>query len=175
MGYLFQVPTESNNYQGLGVYRPDFFQGWTFGRILCAPTAWGGGSEIDGGCNWSSAMPPLETPPELLGRVEIRVASVSRDDSQLAVQLKIMNNTTYDFKDVKLEKIFLQTLMGSGSGDYPGKHIDVGAMARGTSTTVTLNLDVPTSVQSFLLSEEADLQYHGGKLHKLPFEQLITP
>jgi hypothetical protein len=173
MAHLFQVATESNGYKGLGVYRPDFFEGWKFGRVSCQPSIIKG-TDGEGGCDWSAAVPPLEVAPPLAA-VGIRVAGVSRSDSQVAVQLTITNNGTLDFKDVKLERIFLRTLTGSGSGDYRGKHIDAGALPPGKSITITLNLNVPASVQSFLLSEEADLQYDGGKLHKLPFEQLITP
>jgi len=93
------------------------------------------------------------------------------------VPLTIVNSGREQVKGVQLTNVALRTLAGSGqatieAGTLP---VQIGDLAPGASKTITLRLNVPTTVQRLSITQEGHLSDAGGAVQKYSMAQAIIP
>lgn len=161
---LYQPPQEAimtnlftpRSQGGLGIYRPEFFEGWPFPKVQCYTSDVTG---ADQGCPWSSGSPSPEALPDPVTSVAIHVGQATRTGSTITVPLIISNNGTLATKAAEISAVSLRTLVGSGDAMVvdPLVPIKVGALAPGSSSTIELQLLVPEGITKLRITEEGSL------------------
>ena len=151
---------------GLGVYRPAFFNSWPFPRVTCG-LSYGdrNGYSYSGGCNWSAAAPAPEhlEPRRLpLTSVTIRAIQTSRQQprqAQVDVILTVHNNGTTTAQSVTINSIQLRTLIGVGQATVvsPALPITLSNLRPGDTVSVPVRLNVPTGVMRLSLTQEGTI------------------
>ncbi len=170
LGMLFQPISK----EGLGVYRPAFFEDWPFPRFTCTPS---GGNGSPGGCNWNSGAPPLEAVLNPLTKVSIAVSGTTRTGTQVKLQLTIHNSGTQTISSVNLSNIMLRTLAGLGEANLvePAMPLPLGQIDPGKFATIGLTLDVPLSVSKLQLTESGTAGSGETDPYRFSLGQVIFP
>ena len=170
LGTLFTPVSDG----GLGVYRPEFYEGWPFPRVTCTQS---GGNGTPGGCNWNAGAPSLETLPEPLTKVSIAVAGVSQNGTRLDIQLTIHNSGTKDITLLQISKIALRTLAGVGEARLvePALPIHIGKLTPGGLGMIALTLEVPPSVNKLVLSENGTANTGEASSYRFSLGQVVFP
>ena len=153
---------------GLGVYRPEFYEGWPFPQVQCYT------SSIDGpdqGCPWSDGAPSPEARPAPVTSVVIRAGQASRLGTIVNVPLRITNNGTVPTKGTEISTVSLRALGGSGQAVLIGPvlPIKIGGLAPGASFSVVLQLGIPPGVTKLTITEEGSID--SGRPQPLRFSQ----
>jgi hypothetical protein len=153
---------------GKGVYRPAFFEGWPFPRVICDQSE-------ESGCNWSAAAPHPNTLPAPLTSISIRPGRMTRDGNRLRVPLAIHNSGTIDFASVEIREIAL----GVGPEDAallgPSLPIYIGKLTPGTFGTITLTLEVSDTLDQLELTEVGTVDTGESSPHHFRLSQVIFP
>ncbi|HYI94139.1 MAG TPA: hypothetical protein VEX68_11385, partial [Bryobacteraceae bacterium] len=155
------------DHDGLGVYRPAFFNSWPFPRVQCNPSYGNqsnGGTWV-GGCNWSAAAPAPEhlEPRRLpLTSVTVRTVQTSREQPrqpQVDVILTVHNNGTTTAQSVTINSLQLRTLNGVGQATVvnPALPITLSNLRPGDTASVPVRLNVPTGVMRLSLTQEGTI------------------
>ncbi len=112
-------------------------------------------------------------PPSLAGRI----TSVSQSGTTVTAALKLTNTGFTRAHAVNLNAITLQTLSGSGTVTLSSPTLPAaeGPLGIGASTTVTLTLDVPTTVTQFSITERGKLKDSAGDSYSFSLSQTVTP
>jgi hypothetical protein len=167
---------QSSGGNGLGVYRPAFFEGWAFPRVTCEPNL-----DVDGdfgfGCDFGAAAPLPEALPAPVTSVSIKTAGISRNGTQVDLWLKITNNGTTESTSTEIGDITLRTLAGAGEATLvePGLPIHIGKLLPGSFTRVALTLNVPHSVNKLELTETGTVDSGESAPHQFSLGQVIRP
>jgi hypothetical protein len=149
---------------GLGVYRPDFFNSWPFPRVQCDP-AFGnrsGDHTWVGGCFWSAAAPKPEQGGSSITDVTMRAVVSSQEkprQPQVNVMVIIHNNGTLPAESITIDSITLRTLAGVGQATLvsPELPIRLSKLLPGESTSVLLKFNIPAGVLRLSLTEQGTL------------------
>ncbi len=158
---------------GLGVYLPEFFEGWPFPRVTCT-------ASLAGGCNWSSAAPAPEAVPGQLTSVSI-ATGVSTNKSvvegQIEIPLNLHNNGTTEIKSIQINNLSLRTLAGNGQAVLldPAIPVQIGGIKPGTFNTVNLRITVPSGVKKLVIAGEGSADSGGSSPYRFTFGQVVFP
>jgi hypothetical protein len=135
------------------------------------------GYSYPGGCYWSAAAPSLEALPEPLTKISIAVARVSRTGTRLDLQLAIHNSGTKDITSVEISELALRTLAGAHDATLvePALPIHIDKLTPGTSSMITLTLDVPQSLNKLELTESGTAETGESSAYKFSLGQVIFP
>jgi hypothetical protein len=174
LGYLF-TPL-SGNPAGLGVYPPEFFEGWSFPRVTCGYSDDGTGNPGPG-CNWASATAPPTNLPGLSIGLSIQAGSVARSGTQLGIPLTITNKSSLSTNSVQITHLGVRTVPGSDEIrlESPSLPREIGVLAPGATTTITVHLNVPSEVKKISLTENGTVQIGNLVPYKFSFGQVIFP
>lgn len=157
--HLFKSPQDG----GLGVYPPEFFNGWAFGHITCSPSDIDTTNPYGGnwGCPWGSGTVGEGAPP--VTRLTATLMTNVRDGPQLRVRLLLLNNGNVGLQNVTVDKIDVRVLAGSGEASLASSiPIAAGDLAAGAGTTIEFDLNVPTTVKKLSLIESGGIQSGAG-------------
>ncbi len=177
LAYLFTSMPD-----GLGVYRPAFFEGWPFPRVTCDPSY--GVRNADntgiyvGGCNWNSATAPLQSSPGPSGTdLGIHAYQMGTNQTQVQVLLIISNSGTLRANSVQFSSITLHTLGGSGEATIVSPTLPLGVvgLAAGDSTNLILTLDIPPGITKLGITEEGSMDTGGPQLSQFSEGQVLYP
>lgn len=157
---------------GLGVYRPDFFEGWPFPHVTCdyssGVTPPGAPGASNGGCDWTSGITPV-TLPAPNENISIGATQVARNGTQATVLLRIHNNGSVAANAISFTSISVRTLAGSGVVTVLGQSLPttLRSLPAGDSMDLKLTLDIPDSVTKLQITQQgtADL----GQLEPIRF------
>jgi hypothetical protein len=151
---------------GLGVYRPAFFNSWPFPRVTCDP-AFGvrsGDHTWVGGCNWSAAAPSPGVVPGGRSITDLTMRAVVSSQEkprqpQVNVMVIIHNNGTLTAESITIDSVKLRTLAGVGQATLvsPALPIRFSKLLPGDSTSVLLKFNVPAGVLRLSLTEQGTL------------------
>jgi hypothetical protein len=171
---LFQ-PVSQNG--GLGVYRPDFFEGWSFPRVQCDQSFGNRGSYTSiGGCDWNSAKLGQPPPGNLIGGITMQAAQVASNGTEVDVRLTLFNSGTEALKSLDLTSVSLRTLGGSGQASVlSGAPLLIGDLAAGDTAAVTLKLQIPASVTKLSLTEQVSFDSGKPELTQASGGQVLYP
>ena len=161
---------------GLGVYRPDFFEGWAFPSAYCSPSIMD--RAYAGGCAWNSATPPVDLLPPALTKIGISAQNASRNGTQVDVPLTITNTGSVQADNIQFGQIALRTLAGSGTATLidPIAPYPVGTLGLGSSTTVTLHLMVPAGITKLSITESGTLETSASDSpYQFSLGQVVVP
>ncbi len=149
---------------GLGVYRAAFFEGWPFPRVTCDPSSGvyppGQPGASNGGCNWNSAKPPLQSSPgPAAAGLTIHAYQTATNQTQVQVLLIISNSGTLLANSVQFSSIKLHTLGGSGEATIvsPAIPVAVNDVAAGDSINLVLTLNIPPGITKLGITEEGSM------------------
>jgi hypothetical protein len=179
--HLFQAPGDPlvPGYQtaSLGVYRPEFFQGWGFPRVTCAGSA--GNNNIfdfNAGCDWGSAAPPPEAFPNPVMRLKISVTSSPLTGGEAQLTMTLTNNGTVNLTNIDLEHISVR-VAGGGTVTLTGQNIPlmVGNLAVGNFTQIRFNLKIPAGAKKVLIVESGTMQNEGTTAANFSQGQVVFP
>ena len=158
---------------GLGVYRPAFFEGWPFPRVTCDPSFGNyNGYQSNGGCDWGSAAPTLETLQGPMARVSINLISVSQNKTQTTVLLAVNNSGTTNITSIEITSITPISTHGANLTG-PALPINIPKLPPGTYSTIALTLDVPNSVKDLQLTEAGTATSDDGSTNTFSLQQVI--
>jgi hypothetical protein len=150
--------------QGLGVYRPAFFNSWPFPRLTCVPSFGNqsnGGTSV-GGCYWNTAAPAPEQIPGgktvtdlMIGAIQTSPQTTPRP-AQIEVLLSVANNGTLTAETISIDSITPRTLSGVGAVTLAGPALPIQftKLRPGDVTTAFVKLNVPQGVTRFSLTEQ---------------------
>ena len=95
----------------------------------------------------------------------------------LNVDLLLANTGTGSARAVRIDKVALRTLSGSGTPSLvaPALPLAVGDIAAGASATVRLQVAVPAGVRRFALTETGQLTDGYGRVSAFSINQAVTP
>ena len=112
-------------------------------------------------------------PPSLSGQV----TSISPSGTTRTVTLQITNTGFTAAQAVNINQITARTLSGSGAVVLTSPVLPAaeGPLAIGASTTVTLTLNVPSTVTRFSLTEGGTLQDGAGHTYSYSMAQTVIP
>jgi photosystem II stability/assembly factor-like uncharacterized protein len=112
-------------------------------------------------------------PQKLAGTITGKTQSASG----LTVALQLINSSLENAESVSINNIALRTLSGSGTVTVAGLALPVavGSLAAAASTTVTLVLNVPSTVSKFSISESGTLQNALGNVYNFAIGQVVYP
>jgi hypothetical protein len=175
--HLFTPPAQ----QGLGVYRPAFFEGWPFPRVTCGASHDAKNETTDLGCNWhgaSAAPEALDAPlTSLAAQNGSRAQSTFVAPGEIEVPLVFLNNGSVELKSMQINNISLRTLAGSGQAVLlsPALPIQTDGIKPGNSVTTTLRISVPPGILKLEIGEEGSAD--NGRLDgfKFSFGHVIYP
>jgi hypothetical protein len=173
-GFQYSPPSEgirtllfnSIGNNGLGVYRPEFFNAWPFPRVTCDPSFGNrtGDHTWVGGCNWGAASPAPEqvTGGRSITDLTMRAVVTSQEkprQPQVDVTVIIHNSGTLTAQSIAIDSITLRTLIGAGQATLvsPALPIRLTNLRPGDSTSVSLKLNVPPGVVRLSLTEQGSL------------------
>jgi hypothetical protein len=167
--------------QGLGVYRPAFFEGWPFRRVTCGPSHDAKNETTDYGCNWqgaSAAPEALDAPlTSLAAQNGSRAQSTLAAPGEIEVPLVFLNNGSVELKSMQINNISLRTLAGAGQAVLlsPALPIQTDGIKPGNSVTTTLRISVPPGILKLEIGEEGSAD--NGRLDgfKFSFGHVIYP
>lgn len=167
--------------QGLGVYRPAFFEGWPFPRVTCGASHDANNETTDLGCDWQSAS----AAPEALDAplTSLRAQNGSRAQTRFAapgeieVPLVFHNNGSVEIRSMRINNISLRTLAGSGQAVLlsPAFPLQTQGIKPGDSVTTTLRISVPPAILKLAIGEEGSAD--NGRLDgfRFSFGHVIYP
>jgi hypothetical protein len=161
---------------GLGVYPPEFFEGWSFPRVTCGWSDDGSG-DPGPGCPWASATAPPTILPGLSVGLSIQAGSVARSGTQLGIPLTITNKSSVSTNSVQIAHLGIRAVPGSDDVqiESPSLPREIGVLAPGATTTITVHLNVPPEVKKILLTENGTIQIGNLVPYKFSFGQVIFP
>jgi hypothetical protein len=109
-------------------------------------------------------------------KVSIAAGKPIRTATQIEVPLILTNTGTIEATSVEISQIALRAVAGSGSVSLSGASLPVplGRLAVGASSTITLRLNVPTTVKKLSISESGVVQA-GGSQYRFSLAQVIFP
>jgi hypothetical protein len=144
---------------GLGVYRPDFFEGWPFPRVTCTGADFHGNP---GGCDWGSGVlstPP--PPPAPAPGITIRATEIGRAGTHTDVLLNVFNSGTVQVNSIEINSIALRTEAGSGQATMvsPSLPVRMQGLAPGDSNNVIVTLDIPTGITKLEVVEQGSAHF----------------
>ncbi len=160
---------------GLGVYRPAFFEGWPFPHVTCDPVY---NKPHEGGCDWGAAKPVTGPSPGPLGAsITMQAAQIASNGNEVDVRLTVFNNGTEPANSITLTSITLSTLAGSGQATLLNSSMPMllGDLVRGDSTEVVLKLDIPPSITKLSITEAASADMGQPQLVQLSQGQALYP
>ena len=179
LGYLFTPLSldSSGNLAGLGVYLPEFFEAWPFPRVTC-DVAWYDGDPGQG-CPWGSATAPPTILPGLNVSVSIQAGSVARSGTQLGIPLTVTNNSNVSTTSIQITDLSVRTVPGSEAIkdavkiESPSLPREIGVLAPGATTTITVHLNVPSEVKKIALTEEGAVQIGNLTPYRFSLGQVV--
>ena len=111
--------------------------------------------------------------PRLDGSATVVPGAVGSVD----VDLVLRNAGTGVARAIRIDKVALRTLSGSGTATLaaPALPVTVGNLAAGASTTVRLRIAVPAGVKRFSIAETGQLTDGFGRVSAFSINQAVTP
>ncbi len=105
------------------------------------------------------------------------IASKSITGTTETITLQLTNNGIGNAPSSSLNQLIFRTLAGSGTVKLinPAGPIQLGSLAAGASTTVTLTLEIPSTVKDFSVIEQGTLQDVKGDRYAFSIGQTIFP
>ncbi len=90
---------------------------------------------------------------------------------------QLTDRGTGDAQGTLINKVTFRTLGGTGSVSLaaPAFPVSVGNLPVGTSTTLALALNVPSTVTKFSITENGTMQDDSGKVYKYSIAQIVFP
>jgi len=112
-------------------------------------------------------------PPSLAGRI----TSVSQSGTTVTATLRLTNTGFTRAHAVNINAITLRTLSGSGTVTLSSPTLPAaeGPLGIGASISVTLTLNVPTTVTKFSITERGKLKDSAGSSYSFSLSQTVTP
>jgi hypothetical protein len=112
-------------------------------------------------------------PPSLSGTASVN----SFSGGTLSLNVQLTDTGTGDAQNTLINQLTFRTMGGTGTVTLatPGLPISVGNLPVGTSTTLTLTLNVPSTVTKFSITENGTMQDDLGKLYNYSIGQVVFP
>ncbi len=177
MGKLF-APVWNN---GLGVYRPAFFERWDLPRLQCTPAYNAQGST--GACHWDSGAKP---PSQLAAAVRRPFPSVSIKAQQAGgvqprkaetkIDLVVHNNGTADLKSITIDSVILRSLDVPAAITLTGQTMPlrITDLKPGEMRIISLNVFAPESVQRVSVISQGTMIPVSGRARTYSFSSTAT-
>jgi hypothetical protein len=165
MERLFKLPGTTGT-EGLGVYRPEFFNSGTFSHIRCGPSGAYDGKTL--GCLWGSGTSQ--------NNLSASIESANRIGDLLQVRVTIANEGAADLQNVTVDHISVRVLEGSGEVTVHNPHtlIVSADLPPGASATIEIDLEAPMTVEKFSLVEDGTMQ-NGADVLQFSESQVLFP
>jgi hypothetical protein len=179
LGYLFAPLAPNKDGVGLaslGVYIPAFFEGWPFPRVVCGYSDDGSG-DPGPGCNWAAATQPPTILPGLSIGLSIQAGGVATSGTQLGIPLTITNNSNVATTSIQIKHLSVRTVPGSDEIkiESPSLPREIGVLAPGATTTITVHLNVPSTVKKLMLTENGVVGIGDLVPYKFSLGQVVFP
>jgi hypothetical protein len=122
--------------------------------------------------NGFGARPPVPSAPS----ISISASNGSRNGTQLPVLLTIVNTGAAKVESIDFSQITLRTLAGAGEATIasPGVPIQVGGLLPRGVTTVSLILNVPSTLRKLAITENGTLESNSTS-YQFSLGQLVLP
>jgi hypothetical protein len=110
-------------------------------------------------------------------KLAIHAATGAHNGTLLIVSLTVTNSGAAPASEIILKQIGLRSLSGDGKVALlaPTLPVTAGNLKPGTSTALTLKLEVPTTVKKLRLNEQGTFRDAGGKVYEFSLEQALVP
>jgi hypothetical protein len=177
MAHLFQLSTDpiapGHSTESLGVYRPDFFEGWEFPRVICAPN----GQLQPKACDWGGATPPPESFPAPVASLHATVDQGPHQENAVTVHLTLTNNGSLDLQNIVLNQVSLRVLAGNGNARILDQTFPmlIGDLSVGTSQTIQLKLETLATINRLQLTESGTMQNNAGATWSFSQGHVVFP
>lgn len=163
---------------GLGIYRPAFFEGWSFPHLVCDFSF---AEDSPGlGCDWGSGSPAAESLPSHLTKITLGIGHPKETrevQGQFNVRLTLRNSGTIDVRSIHIDRVRLRTLAGSGEAVLLGvlSPKELGRIAPGDFQSFTVRINIPSGVKKLAVYADGDVDTGGKERPKFSIGEVIFP